>query len=144
MRFLAFSPRACYKEVISMRPYLTAKFLRVGNHLINVELIQQLELRKDDSATITVPGPRKSFRMIAVPAPAGRQLWEFFSENLVVIDFEPKDAQISKAPKRKPTSKSKDEKGASAKKQDLKAKSELKRKPEPKKNAEAKGKLEAK
>lgn len=71
-----------------MRPYLSAKFLRVGNHLINLELIQQLEVRKDDSAVITVPGPRKSYQRIEVPAPAGRQLWEFFSENLVVIDFE--------------------------------------------------------
>lgn len=76
-----------------MRPYLSAKFLRVGNHLINLELIQQVELRKDNSAIITVPGPRKSFRMIEVPDPAGRQLWDFFSENLVVIDFDQESTQ---------------------------------------------------
>lgn len=108
-----------------MRPYITAKFLRVGNHLINLELIQQLELRKDDSAVITVPGPRKSFRMIEVPAPAGRQLWEFFSENLVVIDF---DHESLPSPKGKGDRKVKDareevaEKGSSKKKEASKAK----------------------
>jgi hypothetical protein len=89
-----------------MRPYLSAKFLRVGNHLINLELIQQLELRKDDSAVITVPGPRKSYQRIEVPAPAGRKLWEFFSENLVVIDFEP-EAEEELKPKTKARTKRK-------------------------------------
>lgn len=102
-----------------MRPYLTAKFLRVGNHLINLELIQQLELRKDDSAVITVPGPRKSFQVIEVPAPAGRQLWEFFSENLVVIDFEPKEEEHART-KRKTGGKAKEPKAPSAKKPESK------------------------
>ena len=127
-----------------MRPYLTAKFLRVGYHLINVELIQQLELRKDDSAVITVPGPRKSFRMIAVPAPAGRQLWEFFSENLVVIDFEPKEVETAREAKGKPGGKSKDEKAASAKKPESKVKAEPKNKPAPKKKGEPRVRAEDK
>lgn len=117
-----------------MRPYLTAKFLRVGNHLVNLELIQQLEVRKDDSAIITVPGPRKSFRLIEVPAPAGRQLWEFFSENLVVIDFEPKEDEAAKA-KRKPGGKSKETKSASAKKPEPKPQPALEKKGQPKKKA---------
>lgn len=113
-----------------MRPYLTAKFLRVGNHLINLELIQQLELRKDDSAIITVPGPRKSFQMIEVPAPAGRQLWEFFSENLVVIDFEPKAEEPAPesgkaAMKGKASPKAKGQKENSPKKPEVKAKSKV-------------------
>ncbi len=90
-----------------MRPYLSAKFLRVGNHLINLELIQQLELRKDNSAVITIPGPRKSFRVIEVPDPAGRQLWDFFSENLVVIDFDHESLESSKS-KERGSSKKKD------------------------------------
>ncbi|MCW5964597.1 MAG: hypothetical protein KIT83_11210 [Bryobacterales bacterium] len=117
-----------------MRPYLTAKFLRVGNHLVNLELIQQLEVRKDDSAVITVPGPRKSFRMIEVPAPAGRQLWEFFSENLVVIDFEPKEDESAKS-KHKPGGKTKEPKAGLAKKPQPKPKPALEKKSQPKKKA---------
>jgi hypothetical protein len=120
-----------------MRPYLSAKFLRVGNHLINLELIQQMELRKDDSATITVPGPRKSYQVIEVPAPAGRQLWEFFSENLVVIDFDPKIEAEPKA-KGKAAGKAKSTKDASAKKLDPKSGSG--KKSQPKKKASPKQK----
>ncbi len=120
-----------------MRPYLSAKFLRVGNHLINLELIQQLELRKDNSAVITVPGPRKSFRAIEVPAPAGRQLWEFFSDNLVVIDFDPKEEPAPKS-KGKAAGKTKSAKDASIKKLDPKAGSS--KKSQPKKKASPKQK----
>lgn len=120
-----------------MRPYLSAKFLRVGNHLINLELIQQLELRKDDSAIITVPGPRKSYQVIEVPAPAGRQIWEFFSENLVVIDFDPKDVPAAKS-KGKAAGKSKSAKDASSKKLDPNAGSS--KKGQPKKKASPKQK----
>ncbi|MDZ7638097.1 MAG: hypothetical protein U5J83_07580 [Bryobacterales bacterium] len=66
---------------------MTARFLRVGNHLINLEVIQQVELRKDGSAVVAVPGPRKSLQRIQVPKPMGQELWDFFNENLVVIDF---------------------------------------------------------
>lgn len=77
-----------------MRSLLTARFLRVGNHLINLEVIQQVELRKDGSAIVAVPGPRKSLQRIQVPKPMGEELWNFFNENLVVIDF---DAEAGKA-----------------------------------------------
>jgi hypothetical protein len=134
-----------------MRPYLTAKFLRVGNHLINLEVIQQLELRKDDSALIMVPGPRKSFQRIEVPAPAGRKLWEFFSENLVVIDFEPEaeeelkpKAKVRTKPKAAEKLKSEPVEGAKEPKAKLsKAKSAAKAKADARAKAREKGENKA-
>jgi hypothetical protein len=120
-----------------MRPYLSAKFLRVGNHLINLELIQQLELRKDDSAVITIPGPRKSFRVIEVPEPAGRQLWEFFSENLVVIDFDHESLSLSKGKDRSASKKKDSAKGKAKASGNVESATEAtsKRKANPKKSA---------
>lgn len=76
-----------FQNGVTMRSLLTARFLRVGNHLINLEVIQQVELRKDGSAIVVVPGPRKSLQRIEVLSPMGKELWDFFNENLVVIDF---------------------------------------------------------
>ncbi|MCZ2156299.1 MAG: hypothetical protein LC114_20750 [Bryobacterales bacterium] len=89
-----------------MRSLLTARFLRVGSHLINLEVIQQVELRKDGSAMVVVPGPRKSLQRIEVLSPMGRELWDFFNQNLVVVDFHSEPEVEAVAPK-KPKAKSK-------------------------------------
>lgn len=89
-----------------MRSLLTARFLRAGNHLINLEVIQQVELRGDGSAIIVVPGPRKSLQRIEVLSPMGKELWDFFNENLVVVDF-PAESGETVAPPRKSKAKSK-------------------------------------
>lgn len=83
-----------------MRPQLTARFLRAGNHLINLEVIQQMELRKDGSAIIVVPGPRKSLQRIEVLSPMGQELWDFFNENLVVVDFHAESGETVVPPKK--------------------------------------------
>lgn len=83
-----------------MRPQLTARFLRAGNHLINLEVIQQMELRKDGSAIIVVPGPRKSLQRIEVLSPMGQELWDFFNENLVVVDFHAESGETVAPPKK--------------------------------------------
>ncbi len=99
-----------------MRSLLTARFLRAGNHLINLEVIQQVELRKDGGAIIVVPGPRKSLQRIEVLSPMGQELWDFFNENLVVVDFHaetgetvapPKKSKAKSKPKPSPAAKTK-------------------------------------
>lgn len=95
-----------------MRSLLTARFLRVGNHLINLEVIQQVELRKDGTAIVAVPGPRKSLQRIQVPKPMGEELWNFFKENLVVIDFEAEAEKAAPAKKEKAKPKSQPKKKA--------------------------------
>ncbi len=97
-----------------MRSLLTARFLRVGSHLINLEVIQQVELRKDGSAMVVVPGPRKSLQRIEVASPMGKELWDFFSENLVVVDFHSETEAVISAPK-KPKAKEKAAPGAKKK-----------------------------
>lgn len=101
-----------------MRSLLTARFLRVGNHLINLEVIQQVELRKDGSAIVAVPGPRKSLQRIEVLSPMGQELWDFFNENLVVIDFNSESGDAVAPPKK---SKSKPKPSAQAKKKAAKS-----------------------
>lgn len=86
-----------------MRSQLTARFLRAGNHLINLEVIQQMELRKDGSAIIVVPGPRKSLQRIEVLSPMGQELWDFFNENLVVVDFHAESGETVAPPKKSKT-----------------------------------------
>jgi len=61
--------------------------MRVGEHLINFEAIQQVTLKKDDSAVVTLNGPRKSMQQIRVAKPYGRELWSFVHDNLAVVDF---------------------------------------------------------
>lgn len=61
--------------------------MRVGEHLINVEAIQQVTLKEDDSAVLTLIGPRKGLQQIRVPKPQGRELWTFVHENLAVVEF---------------------------------------------------------
>jgi hypothetical protein len=99
-----------------MRSLLTARFLRVGNHLINLEVIQQVELRKDGSAIVAVPGPRKSLQRIQVPKPMGEELWNFFNENLVVIDFDAEAGKAAAPKKEKPKSQPKKKATKTAKK----------------------------
>lgn len=101
-----------------MRSLLTARFLRVGNHLINLEVIQQVELRKDGSAMVAVPGPRKSLQRIEVLSPMGQELWDFFNENLVVIDFNSESGDAAAPPK---NSKTKPKPSAQAKKKAAKS-----------------------
>lgn len=91
---------------VTMRSQLTARFLRAGNHLINLEVIQQVELRNDGSAIVVVPGPRKSLQRIEVLSPMGQELWDFFNENLVVVDF-PAESGVTVAPAKKSKAKAK-------------------------------------
>ena len=95
-----------------MRALITARILRVNTRIINLEVVQQVELRKDGSATVTVPGPRKSLQQVAVPKPYGQELWDFFNENLVVVDIDAERKAADEA-KAKPAPKSKE--GAKAK-----------------------------
>lgn len=70
-----------------MPSHFAARFLRIGFHLINLEAIQQVHLQADDSAVVTLNGPRKALQQIPVPAPFGRELWDFVHNNLVVVEF---------------------------------------------------------
>ena len=96
-----------------MRSLLTARFLRAGNHLVNLEVIQQVELRSDGSAIMVVPGPRKSLQRIEVLSPMGQELWDFFNENLVVVDFHTETGETV-APPKKSKAKSKPKPSAAA------------------------------
>ncbi len=82
-----------------MPAHFSARFMRVGEHLINVEAIQQVTLKKDRSAVLTLNGPRKSLQQIRVPQPWGSELWSFVHQNLVVVDFgEPVDGEKQPPP----------------------------------------------
>ena len=70
-----------------MPSHFSVRFMRVGEHLINFEAIQQVTLKKDDSAVLTLSGPRKSLQQIRVAKPYGRELWSFVHDNLAVVDF---------------------------------------------------------
>ncbi len=70
-----------------MSSRLNAKFVRFGVHLINIEAVQHVSLRKDGAAIVVMPGPKKSLQQIVVPKPAGQQLWDFVQQELVVADF---------------------------------------------------------
>lgn len=68
-------------------PAFSARFMRVGTHMINIEAIQRVDLRKDDSALLALSGPRKSLQLIPVPSPFGRELWQFVHDNLLLVEF---------------------------------------------------------
>src|SRR3954447_10832008 len=70
-----------------MPAHFSARFMRVGTHLINLEAIQQVSLKADDSAVVTLNGPRKALQQIPVPTPHGRELWDFVHQNLVIVEF---------------------------------------------------------
>ena len=70
-----------------MPSHFSVRFMRVGEHLINFEAIQQVTLKKDDSAVVTLNGPRKGLQQIRVAKPYGRELWSFVHDNLAVVDF---------------------------------------------------------
>lgn len=77
-----------------IRSQVPVRFLRLDKHLVNIEAIQQVFLSKDgESATVTLVGPRKSLQQITVPGPAGREIWQFVAENLVVAEFTTKSPE---------------------------------------------------
>lgn len=63
------------------------RFVRVGCHLVNFEAIARVELLAGDAANLFLQGARKGLQCVPVPAPAGRELWNFVCENLAVVEF---------------------------------------------------------
>lgn len=70
-----------------MRSQLPTRFLRIGSRLINVEAIAEVKLNKDSSAVMLLQVPGKSLERMPIPQPAGREVWEFVMQNLVVAEF---------------------------------------------------------
>jgi len=70
-----------------MRGTVSVRFIRVGCYLVNLEAVQQVQLRKDGSAELMLHGPKKSLQIIRIPAPAGRELWQFVMDHLAIVEF---------------------------------------------------------
>ena len=112
----------------------TNPFLRVGEHLINLEAITQVTLRKDRSAVLLLQGPKKSLQQVSIPAPTGAEVWEFVRSNLVVIEFganQPTGGAAETTPAAKAPKPPKSNKVKAPKTKDSKPKSKMKGKPAP-------------
>lgn len=70
--------------------------------MINVEAIQRVHVKADGSATLMLNGPRKALHRVMVPAPYGRELFDFMHQRLAIVEFGmPVDEALAAAATRK-------------------------------------------
>jgi len=87
-----------------MAAQFSTRFIRVQSNLINIEAIQRVQLNSNGSAVLLLNGPRKALQRIEVPAPYGKDIFEFVGQHLAIMEFGepprgPKEAKAPNEPK---------------------------------------------